>query len=146
MAFEIELMINKSETYKLTKTVETIRTVKGALREDTSIIDPVIKIHISLYDVRNCNYMSIPTFKRFYFVNNIVSISNNIVEFHCHCDVLSSYAPQIRANTAIIKRQENKWNLYINDGTFKVYQNPIVSTKEFPNGFSQPQFLLAVAG
>lgn len=146
MAFNIVLMRNKSETIKVTKKTETITTVSGVLKEATSIIDPVIKIECDLSTVTNCNYLSIPTFGRFYFVNNITSISNGIVEFSCHCDVLSSFATAIKANKAIIKRQENNWNLYINDGSFRVYQNPMVVTKNFPNGFNDHQFILAVAG
>ena len=64
----------------------------------------------------------------------------------CHVDALTSFANDIKANTAIIKRNENKWNLYLNDGTFKIYQNPDVLTKEFPSGFNAQEFILAVAG
>lgn len=146
MAFNIILMRNKSEAIKITKTTETISTVTGVLKESTSIIDPVIKIECNLSTVTSCNYLSIPTFGRFYFVNNITSINNGIVEFSCHCDVLSSFANAIKANKAIIKRQENKWNLYINDGSFRIYQNPMIVTKNFPNGFNTHEFVLAVAG
>lgn len=146
MAFNIVLMTNKSEPNRLTKTTTNIATYSGVLKDETSIINPIIKIECNLANVANCNYLSIPTFKRFYFVNDITSICNGIVEFTCHCDVLSSFATAIKNNKAIISRQENKWNLYINDGAFKVYQNPIIITKEFPNGFNGHQFVLAVAG
>lgn len=146
MAFDIVLMRNKSDAIKVDKTTETISTVNGVLKESTSIIDPVIKIACDLSTVTTCNYLSIPTFGRFYFVNNITSINNGIVEFSCHCDVLSSFASAIKANTAIIRRQENKWNLYLNDGSFRIYQNPIIITKNFPYGFTTKEFVLAVAG
>lgn len=146
MAFDIVLMRNKSEEIKVDKTTETISTVTGVLKESTSIIDPVIKIECDLSTVTTCNYLSIPTFGRFYFVNNITSINNGIVEFSCHCDVLSSFASAIKANTAIIRRQENKWNLYLNDGSFRIYQNPVIITKNFPSGFTTSEFVLAVAG
>ena len=116
------------------------------LKEETSIIDPVIKIECDLSNYVNCNYLTIPEFGRKYFVNNIRSVRNGLVEFSCHVDVLSSFADSIRTNKAIIKRQENKWNLYLNDGTFKVYQNPMVLTKAFPSGFTTQEFVLAVAG
>lgn len=146
MAFNISLQVNNSERERLTKAIDDILTVSGVLKKDTSIIDPVIMIECDLSDVVNCNYMTIPAFGRSYFVNNIRSIRNGLVEFSCHCDVLSSFASQIRNNTAIIKRQENDWNLYLNDGSFKVYQNPDVLTKAFPSGFDTQEFVLAVAG
>lgn len=146
MSFNIKLMVNQSENIRLDKKTKTISTVSGTLKDSTSIIDPVITIECALADVVGCNYISIPKFNRFYFVNNIRSVGQGLVEFSCHVDVLSSFADEIRKNDAIIKRQENKWNLYLNDGTFKVYQNPLVLTRAFPSGFSTQEFVLAVAG
>lgn len=146
MSFDIVLMRNNSEKNRLTKDTETIMTVSGVLKEKTSIIDPVIKIECDILDVVGCNYLSIPIFGRKYFVNDIRSIRNRLFEFSCHVDVLSTYADAIRENTGIIKRQENEWNLYLNDGTIKVYQNPNVLTRAFPSGFTKQEFVLAVAG
>ena len=146
MSFDITLQVNKSEKNKMVKSITDIITVTGELKSETSIIDPVIMINCELSDVTKCNYMTIGSFGRSYFVNNIRSIRSGLVEFSCHVDVLSSFADAIKSNSAIVRRQENKWNLYLNDGSFKVYQNPIVLTKEFPSGFSTREFVLAVAG
>lgn len=146
MAFNIVLQTNNSEPNRLTKSISDIATVSGVLKDGTSIIDPTIKIECDLLTVTGCNYLSIPSFGRSYFVKNISSIRNGLVEFSCHVDVLSSFADSIRSNKAIIKRQENSWNLYLNDGSFKVYQNPNVLTKAFPSGFTTQEFVLAVAG
>ena len=146
MPFDITLQINKSEKNKVTKSITDIITVSGELKSETSIIDPVIMINCELSDVTKCNYMTIGSFGRSYFVNNIRSIRSGLVEFSCHVDVLSSFADAIKSNSAIVRRQENNWNLYLNDGSFKVYQNPIVSTKAFPAGFANREFVLAVAG
>ena len=146
MAFDIVLLRNNSELNQITKSTKEIMTVSGVLKEETSIIDPVIKIECNISDVVGCNYMNIPAFGRSYFVNNIRSIRNGLVEFSCHVDVLSTYADGIKSNTAIVKRQENSWNLYLNDGSFKVYQNPMVLTKAFPSGFTTQELVLAVAG
>lgn len=146
MAFNIILQRNNSEITRVTKSIDNLLTVSGTLKEETSIIDPVIKIECDLAAVIGCNYLSIPTFGRSYFVNNISSIRNGLVEFSCHVDVLSTFADSIKTNTAIIKRQEKKWNLYLNDGSFKVYQNPTVLTKAFPSGFTTQEFILAIAG
>lgn len=146
MAFSIKLQRNNSEPNRLTKEITDIMTASGELKAETSIIDPVIMIKCNLSEVTGCNYMSIPDFGRFYFVNNIRSIRNGLVEFSCHVDVLSTFASQIRDNTAIVSKQENNWNLYLNDGSFKIYQNPNVITKAFPSGFTTQEFVLAVAG
>ena len=146
MAFDIVLQRNNSERNSVTKDISEILTVSGELKTETSIIDPVIMIECDLSAVVGCNYISIPSFGRSYFVNNIRSIRSGLVEFSCHVDVLSSFAAEIRSNTAIVRRQENNWNLYLNDGSFKVYQNPNVLTKAFPSGFTTQEFVLAIAG
>lgn len=146
MSFSIVLQRNSSENNKVDKTLTTITTMTGTLKNETSIIDPVIFFEASLSDLKNCNYCTISDFGRSYFVNNIRSIRNGLVELSCHVDVLSTYKSQIRQQFALVKRQENYWNLYLNDGSFKVYQNPMVLTKLFPSGFTSQHFVLAVAG
>ena len=146
MSFNITLQKMNSEKYAVSKETSDIKTVSGVLKDTTSIIDPVIMIEIDLADVVDCNYLSIPKFGRKYFVNNIRSVRNGLVEFTCHVDVLSSWASELKTNSAIVRRNEKKWNLYLNDGTFKIYQNPNVLTKAFPSGFTTQEFVLAVAG
>ena len=146
MGFSIDLQTNASEKNKLDKDLTTIATITGTLKAETSIIDPIILIEGDLSNYIGCNYMTISSFGRSYFVNNIRSIRTNLFEISAHVDVLSSFAKGIRSNSAIVRRQENKWNLYLNDGTFKVYQNPNVLTKAFPSGFTKQEFVLAVAG
>lgn len=90
--------------------------------------------------------MYIAAFNRYYFITDIVSVSTGIAEIKAHVDVLTSFADGILANRGIVARQENIWNLYINDGAFRVYQNPMVLTKPFPSGFNTMEFVLAVAG
>lgn len=146
MSFSVVLQTNSSENEKLTKTLSNITTCTGVLKNESSIIDPVILIEGDIAALTGCNYMTIAAFGRMYFVTDIISIKNNLIEISGHVDVLSSYAAQIRSNRAIVRKQQNAWNLYLNDGTFKVYQNPLVITKTFPSGFTDTEFVLAVAG
>lgn len=144
--FDISFYVNNSEKNKVDKSLTHIATLSGVLKETTSIIDPVIVIEGDLSSFTNCNYMIISTFGRSYFVNNIRSVSNGLIEISAHVDVISTYKDSIRSNRAIIKRQQNSWNLYLNDGSLKVYQNPDVIVRAFPSGFTKQEFVLAVAG
>lgn len=146
MSISITLLTTSSESNRVDKLYSTIASLSGTLKENTSIINPIITIEADLSKYVNCNYMYIDSFNRFYFVDNITSIRNGLIQFSCRVDVLMSYRTNIRKNNAIIKKQENKWNLYLNDGTFKAYQNPNVLTKAFPSGFTTQEFVLAVAG
>lgn len=146
MSFTIKFQTNNSENISISKDLTDVISMDGTLKEGTSIIDPVIKIECDLSQIATCNYMTIETFKRSYFITDIKSIRNGLCEISAHVDVLTSFASEIKSNRGIVKRQENKWNLYVDDGSFKTYQNPIVLTKAFPTGFTKQEFVLAVAG
>lgn len=146
MAFVINLQYNRSEPEKVDKKITNIAMMFGDLVNETSIIDPVFRIEGDITQLTNCNYATVDAFGRSYFITDIKSVRDGIVELHGHCDVLSTYKNAIRQNYAIIRKQMANWNLYLNDGSFKIYQNPIVLTKEFPSGFTTQEIVLAVAG
>lgn len=147
MAFPIILQTNASEKNRVDKSLTDVLTVTGVLKEDTSIVDPVILVKMDISQVIPCNYFTIAAFGRSYFMHPPKSVNGGFVEISGHCDVLSSFKDSIRTNKAIIRKSENVWNLYLNDGTFKAYQNPFVYVKKFPNRFtSYPSYVLAVAG
>lgn len=142
----IKLQKNLSDENYFYKDISDIFTKTGSLREESSIIDPVILIEGNVSDYADVNYMTIPDFGRSYYIRDIKSYRNNLIQITAHVDVLVSFRDSILSNQAIISKQENAWNLYLDDGTFKVYNNPIVLTKAFPSGFSTQSFILAVAG
>lgn len=147
MSFNITLYKNKSRQNQRVKDLEEIETMSGTLKSECSIVDPVILFESS-ENLRYCNYMYIPNFGRYYFINDIIHVRNNLYEIRAHCDVLSSSGSALLDCVGIIRRQENDWNLYLDDGAFKVYSNPNVVQKAFPSGFSTSNltYILAVAG
>ena len=107
----IEFYVNQSEKNRLDKTLTSAFDLNGELKEDCSIIDPVIKVVADVSSMASVNYMYIASFGRYYFINNVISINNDICEVHAHVDVLSTYKDEIRAQRAVVSRQEKKWNL-----------------------------------
>lgn len=146
MSFSITVLNNKSEPNRIIKTTETLGEFTGTLRDGTSILNPIILVSGDISGFVNANYMHIPTFDRYYFINDIVSVRSGVFEVHAHVDVLSTYGNEIVKNQAIVRRQANQYNLYLNDGSFRTYQNPTITTHKFPYGFSGQNFVLAVAG
>lgn len=146
--FDIIAQNNASENIQMTKSLTDIGTFSGTLKSASSIIDPEIIVKADLSDLVNCNYCTIDAFGRSYFVKDITSIKYGLVELRCHVDVISSFADEIKANTGIVKRQENNnvYNLYLNDGSLVAYQDPYILTEPFPGGFTGFGFILAVAG
>lgn len=146
MSFNIVLQKNNSEKNKFSKSITDVLTCTGNLKSESSIIDPIIVIDGNLTNLNKCNYCTINEFGRKYFINDIKSVANRLIEIYLHVDVLSSFSSEILANYVILERQQNTYNLYLNDGVFKIYQDPIVTTHEFPNGFTTDEFILALAG
>ncbi len=145
MSFTISLYQNASPDKKIGKTLTPIGTYTGELRNETSILTPTILLEDSgtLY---NANYMYIAEFGRYYYIKDINKVRNGLIEITSRCDATESWKDRILSHKAVVERQENKWNLYLDDGTFKSYNNPILITKQFPSGFSGMSFLLVVAG
>lgn len=150
MSFPIVFYRNLSAPNVVTKDIVEIETVQGTLRDSTSLLDPVFLIAANApgFHANHINYLYVEQFERYYYITNIISTAQGLWEIHCHVDVLMSYADQIREQTAIVARQEGKYNMYLDDGIFMTYQNPKVQIKLFSNEtpFETQEFVLIVAG
>lgn len=133
MSFPVILYTNKSQSNYITKEITAVQTVQCVLRDSVSVTDPVLLLEKSdmVFAGTSVNYAYIEQFGRYYYVTNIISVNNNLWEIHCHVDVLMTYKAQILAQNAVVARQEEKYNLYFDDGIFMSYQNPKIQTKVF---------------
>ncbi len=151
MSFTVTFSTNNSPNNKVYKDLTAVISLQGTLKNSTSIISPTILIDVpvstTLSTLSTANYAYIESFNgRKYFITDIKAVKNNLIEVDMKCDVLSTYADEIIQQQAIIKRQENKYNLYLNDGSLQVYQNSTILTQPFPTGFTTNEYVLAVAG
>ena len=142
----IDVRYTSSEYNKISKQILTLVRLEGTLRNNSDTINPVIIIEGNIEDVAGANYLTIYSFKRHYFITSIESIRAGVYMIKAHVDVLTTYAGAIKSNSAIIKRQANSFNLYLDDGVMKIYQNPIIETYSFPNGFSDFMYVMPVIG
>ena len=96
----IQLMNNSSPVEKIGKTLSAGNTYNCALKDNTSVLDPVIIIQTS-DNIYTYNYMYISDFGRYYFINDIVSLNNNRWMIKAHVDVLETYKVPILNNNAV---------------------------------------------
>lgn len=145
MSFLIQLMNNRDELNKINKSPTSVMTLQGELRDETSIIDPDILVE---YDgaLTNVNYMYISTFHRYYFITNIESVRTKLWRISAHCDVLKTYSEGILGTPAVVARNENKYNLLLDDSMFKVQSNPRLQVAKFPNSFTGQSYVLIMNG
>lgn len=149
MAFSIVFSNSKSPSNKVSKELITVRTLTGTLRDKTSVIDPAVIIEYQDGNpIGGVNYMYIEEFGRYYYVTNCISLKQGLWEIHGHVDVLMSYSESIKAQSAVVARQEASYNLYLDDGVFMTYQNPRIQTLLFSEAapFETQEFVLVVAG
>lgn len=142
---EIILYYNNSEKIKLDKDLTQIGTIEGRLFQNTSITKPSIMFDLDT-TVFSANYLYIPQFNRYYFITDIVNVSANKWQIQARVDVLTSFKSAIRENTAIIERQENEYNLYLDDKYYRAYQNEDVQYKKFSGSLPSDKYILVVNG
>ena len=149
MSITIELLNNGSPVEKIGKSLTAGGSYTCLLKDKTSILDPVIILQTS-DSIHNYNYMYIVDFGRYYFIKDIRSLNNNRWEISAHVDVLETYKNEIKANSAVIKRQQNMFNLYLDDPEFKTYNYERIQTLKFKNAsnpFSKTlRYVLTVNG
>lgn len=126
------------------KGANIVETLSGTFRNPVSIIDPVFTIERS--SPVGFNYVYIEAFDRFYYVNGVSADSHGLITVSCTVDPLETNATVIEQMDAIIKRQENQFNLYLDDGIFKAYQNTKHKIIKLPYGFTEYSYILALAG
>ena len=147
MAFNINFYINDSENNKLNKSIRATITVTGNLKENSSIINPEILVSSNLSNLVGSNYAYISEFNRYYYIVDVISVSNALCLVKMKVDVLMSFKTELLTNNAIIQKSEHNWNLYLNDGSLKTYQYNHVETIKFPNGFpTGTDLVMAIAG
>ena len=101
----------------------------GTLRRATSIISPEFEF---IYNkVPDFNYVYIPNFNRYYFIDNIVSLRNNVWTLSLSVDVLMSFKEQIKECDGFIARNEFEFNDYLIDNRRSTQVNAVREIKPF---------------
>lgn len=131
---------------RLDKAVTTVSTLTAQIKDDTSIVDPVFIIHNP--GTVNFNYVVVAEWSRRYFVRDITALTGERLAVSCHCDVLSTYAQQIRAADGIIEKQQYgaMTSPYLNDGSYVMECKNVIQSYNFPQGFSAASTILITAG
>ena len=141
----VTLYTNLSPINKINKALTSLNSYPITLRAECDVLNPTIQITAEISF--NANYMYIDNFGRYYFITDIKSIRNGVYEVTGRVDVLQTYASAILGNTAVIARQQNKYNVYLNDTDFVIEQKPKTQTRTFPSGFNdEPNIILVLAG
>lgn len=131
--FDIYLYKNNAEPNRIDKSLHLSRigVVSGTLRDETSITDIVINFEYS--GVIDFNYVYIPFFNRYYFVNDVISVRNDIWNISLSVDVLMTYKDALLNLYAFVDRNENTINPMLIDKKRIIEQGVDIENVEIEN-------------
>ena len=99
--------VDKSNNLSKKLKIENVRFIeKGTL----SVLNPSVLVNITteISDISQYNYMQIPKFDRYYYIDSIET-EGGLIRINGRCDVLMSHKADILASKQYILRQE-KYN------------------------------------
>lgn len=136
---------NSDERYVDKSLVVLHDNVDVIFKDDSDIVHPTIRLNHTL--TGNVNYVWLEDLGRYYFVRSKELIAG-MLELSLEVDVLSTYKDEIRAQNAIVSRNEFDYNFYLEDKNWRLYSYMAERTIEFPSGFTMgtQQFILGIAG
>jgi len=145
----LTLYYNSSERKVIGKSLQNLGNVTGILKGDATITSPVFILASNNNYLSGTNYLYWQETGRYYYIDNIELMTGGRMAFYCSVDVLESFKTQIKAQTAIIDKQESisETNLYLNDGSFIDTEQTFNEIKNFQTGFNEVgEFILINAG
>lgn len=135
--------------FGLNESYPALATLEGVLKDDCSVERPVIMIEntrdshgSSLIDITHFNYAYIPDFGRYYYVDDIVFVTNNMLEVHLKVDVLHSFRKFICSAVGIVERTSD---FTIDDSNLNRYNNGQFRSVSLPNDLRTYGFHLETA-
>ena len=138
---------NASDERYLNKEIsEKFSNINLEIITPASVVRPSFKLSSGILG-QSVNYVYVKELERYYYIRNW-TMENGYVIIECEVDVLMSFKKAIKLQNVIVKRQENKYNLYQVDEKFKTLNCPCERVLEFPSGFdfSTQNFILCIAG
>lgn len=100
-----------------TKYLTNKQDLTGVLRDNTSVLSPVIMIEqTSDFNIYQYNYCFIPSLGRYYFITDIVTNTNQLWTITLKVDTLMTYYDTILLQNAFVSRNEHDYNFSIKDG------------------------------
>lgn len=127
MAITLEMFSGFSKEINSTKQPSGSGTaVLAVMKDNTSVLSP----HFILKEF-NTSWNYIKWGSRYYFVDDIVLLSNSHAEYVCRTDVLATYKTAIGSSTQYVLRSASDYNLNIMDSFYPV-ENVLTEIKSDP--------------
>lgn len=101
---EIELLNTHDNPNVVNKSAQLVRTIPITLRQAVNEQNPVLLLHSNNLD--GVNYVHIPQFKRYYFIDQTYKYNNLLTRIMLKTDLLMTYQQQIMNSQLLITATE----------------------------------------
>lgn len=131
---EVEIQLHQctAETNRVDKTdyLTLLDTITGTMRDTISVTNMSIEIE---YPIPTFNYIYIPLFNRYYFVDDISSVVYGVWSVALSVDVLMSYKDTIKTLEAFVDRSQSNYNLKVIDNKLPLEKTETVEVDTVQN-------------
>ena len=143
----ITLYQNESDERVIDKTLtQGLQYTTVSILEPSSVTNPRLILASGTDVLTTYNYLYIDTFDRYYYIEDI-TMENGYIILTCRVDVLKSFSAEIKVCRCVTNRQENKYNLYLNDEKFSALQYQTQQILRFNSPFKKAsEFVLVTQG
>lgn len=141
------LYSNKSDKNVLNKDLFKLEDgeIPCTFKDDTEMVNPTL-IFTPMPSVNKCDYIWLgEPYNRYYYVTNRF-VSQGRIYIDCHVDVLMSFKNDINRVQAIAERASSNFDIYQIDTKMPVENFHDITTKYFPSGFGDDEWIIAVTG
>lgn len=143
----------------VSKTLSAARTCQCTFLAQSSIIKPRLRL-VWVDVMTQCNYLYIPAFNRYYFIDDIVADTGGAAIITASVDVLMTYADNIKLCPAVVTRTTrlnqngSLRSTWVNDNKLPLTTGRTIKAVEFAGsvlnidtaGMTDTNFVLNVAG
>lgn len=127
---DVQFYNYQGERLKVGKSLENPVTLTGYLRDTYNVLTPVLTIRHK--DEFTYNYVYIPVFGRYYFVDGYTVANRDEIILTLKVDVLETYKDVIRAATGTVTESDNA-NKHVSNRETIYNTVPTFEKIEFPN-------------
>ena len=130
------LIYNKSSNNTVRKQLEFKTPILTLhFKDESEIINPTVYIARDTINMNHTiNYLYVEDLHRYYFINDVTLEQQRYV-LHCHVDVLTTYQNTLYNQSAIIERNAERYNMYLDDSEVLLFNMTRTETFKWDNGF-----------
>lgn len=128
----VTLYENMSDKRYVIKQLNQVLTVDVFFLEDNNVNNPYIIINM-INNYNDINYCYIPDLGRYYYITAFQVLTADRLRINLKCDVLMSFADDIKTANALISRSNTVGNVLISDNAQPTRADDILTNLAFSN-------------